>query len=67
LRSANALFEEQNGGVLFRVEVADLPWMARLLAGLGIPFLIHHPPELHEVMREYAETLANYAQRSSEE
>jgi predicted DNA-binding transcriptional regulator YafY len=67
LRSANALFEEQNGGVLFRVEVADLPWMARLLAGLGIPFLIHHPPELHEVMREYAETLASYAQRHSEE
>jgi predicted DNA-binding transcriptional regulator YafY len=67
LRSANALFEEKNGGVLFRVEVADLPWMARLLAGLGIPFLIHHPPELRDVMREYAETLARYAQRSGEE
>jgi len=67
LRSANALFEEKNGGVLFRVEVADLPWMARLLAGLGIPFLIHHPPELHAVMREYAETLARYAQSTDGE
>jgi len=64
LRSANARFEEIGDGVLFRVEVADLPWMARLLAGLGVPFRIHHPPELHDVMRQYAETLAGYAQRS---
>ena len=61
LRSANARFEVMDGGVLFRVEVADLPWMARVLAGLGIPFRIHHPPELHGVMRHYAETLAGYA------
>src|SRR5262245_55684027 len=67
LRSANARFEEKDGGVLFRVEVADLPWMARLLAGLGVPFLIHHPPELHAVMREYAETLARYAQSTDGE
>lgn len=67
LRSANARFEEKDGGVLFRVEVADLPWMARLLGGLGVPFLILHPPELRDVIREYAETLASYAQRSVEE
>nr|WP_281276453.1 hypothetical protein [Dictyobacter kobayashii] len=28
--------------------------MARLLAGLGIPFIIHHPPELRAVFRQYA-------------
>jgi predicted DNA-binding transcriptional regulator YafY len=67
LRSANAFFEEKDGGVLFRVEVADLPWMARLLAGLGAPFAIHHPPELRDVMRQYADTLAGYAQRSDRE
>jgi predicted DNA-binding transcriptional regulator YafY len=66
LRSANARFEEMDGGVLFRVEVADLPWMARTLAGLGVPFRILHPPELPEVMREYAEALASYAQPSGE-
>jgi predicted DNA-binding transcriptional regulator YafY len=62
LRSANALFAEKDGGVLFCVEVADLPWMARVLAGLGVPFRIHHPPELRDVMTEYAEALACYAQ-----
>jgi predicted DNA-binding transcriptional regulator YafY len=67
LRSANARFEEKDSGVLFRVEVADLPWMARLLAGLGLPFRIHHPPELRDVVREYAETLAGYALRSGGE
>jgi predicted DNA-binding transcriptional regulator YafY len=62
LRSANALFEEQASGVLFCVEVADLLWMARVLAGLGVPFRIHHPPELCEVISRYAEALARYAQ-----
>src|SRR5215469_16069132 len=62
LRSANALFEEKDSGVLFCVEVADLPWMARVLAGLGVPFRIHHPPELRDVLSRYAEALARYAQ-----
>jgi predicted DNA-binding transcriptional regulator YafY len=66
LQSANARVEEKDGGVLFCVEVADLPWMARLLAGLGVPFRIYHPPELHDVMRQYAATLASYARRSGE-
>jgi predicted DNA-binding transcriptional regulator YafY len=62
LHSANALFEEKDGGVLFCVEVADLPWMARVLAGLGVPFRIQHPPELRDVMSRYADALARYAQ-----
>jgi predicted DNA-binding transcriptional regulator YafY len=61
LRGANARFEEKDGGVLFCVEVADLPWMARLLAGLGAPFRILHPPELCDVMSDYADALARYA------
>jgi predicted DNA-binding transcriptional regulator YafY len=65
LRSANARLEEKDGGVLFSVEVADLPWMARLLAGLGVPFHIYHPPELRDVMREYADSLASYAHATS--
>jgi predicted DNA-binding transcriptional regulator YafY len=58
-----ACFEEANGGVWYRVDVEDLPWMARLLAGLGVPFIVHHPPELCEVIREYARTLVSYAER----
>jgi hypothetical protein len=40
--------------------------MVRLLAGLDIPFLIHHPPELRKVVHQYALTLAGYAQRLDE-
>jgi predicted DNA-binding transcriptional regulator YafY len=64
LRQPRACFEAAEGGVLFRVDVDDLPWMARLLAGVGIPFIVHHPRELCEVMRQYARTLASYAERS---
>ncbi len=64
LRIPKAFFEEVSDGVLFRVDVGDLPWMARLLAGLGIPFIVHRPLELREVLRQYALTLMSYAQRS---
>lgn len=60
-------FEEANQGVLIRCEVEDLPWMARLLAGLGIPFMIHHPPELRTVFRQYALTMMSYAERNEPE
>jgi len=63
-RQPKACFEEANGGVLLRVDVEDLPWMARLLAGLGLPFIIHRPRELCDVVRQYARTLASYAERS---
>jgi len=63
-RQPKACFEEAEGGVLLRVDVEDLPWMARLLAGLGVPFTIHRPPELCEVVHQYARTLASYAERS---
>jgi predicted DNA-binding transcriptional regulator YafY len=56
-------FEEAKQGVLIRCEVDDLPWMARLLAGLGIPFVIHRPPELRAVLRHYALEVMSYAQR----
>lgn len=66
LRLPQAFFEEKDDGVLFRVEVEDLPWMARLLAGLGIPFIIHHPPELRDAICQYALALTNYAQQRYE-
>lgn len=64
-RLSKGHFEEVNGGgVLVRSEVEDLPWMARLLAGMGIPFTIHHPPELRAVFRQYALTMMSYAERT---
>jgi predicted DNA-binding transcriptional regulator YafY len=57
-----AFFEEKSGGILFRGEVSDLPWMAQKLAGLGMRFIIHRPHELRDVMSQYAQQLANYAQ-----
>ena len=60
-------FTEANGGVLIRCEVDDLPWMARLLVGLGIPFLIHRPSELRTVVREYALEMIRYAEQDEPE
>jgi predicted DNA-binding transcriptional regulator YafY len=56
-------FEEANGGILFRMDVDDLPWVARQLAGMGVPFIVHRPRELCDVLREYARTLVGYAER----
>lgn len=66
MRLPKAFFEEANNGVILRFEVEDLPWTARYLAGLGLPFIIHHPPELRAVVRHYALTLANYAEQTEE-
>lgn len=41
-----------------RVEVDDLRWMARLLAGAGLPFCVEAPPELAEAVQAYAQELA---------
>jgi predicted DNA-binding transcriptional regulator YafY len=62
-RFPKALFEEVDKGVILRVDVEDLPWMARFLAGLGVPLIIHHPPELRNVLHHYALTMASYAER----
>jgi predicted DNA-binding transcriptional regulator YafY len=59
-----AWFEEVEDGVILRVDVEDLPWMARFLAGLSIPFIIHRPHELCDVVRQHARTLLRYAERS---
>lgn len=60
-------FKEAKQGVLIRCEVDDLPWMARLLAGLGIPFVIHQPPELRTVFRHYVLEMMDYAERDEPE
>ena len=61
-RLSHAYFEEVHNGVLMRGDVEDLQWMARFLAGLGVPFIIHRPAELRTVLRQYALTLVSYAE-----
>jgi predicted DNA-binding transcriptional regulator YafY len=63
-RLPKAQFEEVENGVMVRGDAEDLPWVARFLAGLGVPFVIHEPPELREVLRQYALTIASYAERA---
>ncbi|QBD76086.1 YafY family transcriptional regulator [Ktedonosporobacter rubrisoli] len=64
-RLSKAQFIAADNGVIMRGDVADLPWVARFLAGLGVPFIIHHPPELRAAIQHYAHTLANHAEQSA--
>jgi predicted DNA-binding transcriptional regulator YafY len=59
-----AWYEEVEDGVILRVDVEDLPWMARFLAGLSIPFIIHRPRELCDVVRQHVQTLLRYTEQS---
>jgi len=42
------------------------PLKARILSGLGVPFIVRHPPELRTLLRQHALTIAGYAERSEE-
>ncbi|HEX8036576.1 MAG TPA: YafY family protein, partial [Ktedonobacterales bacterium] len=59
-------FTQMHDGVLIQVEVEDLLWMARLLAGLGMPFKIQHPPELRVVFQQYVLTMLRYAEQTND-
>lgn len=60
-----ASFEEATGGVVLRSEVPDLDRAARDLAGVGVPLVVRHPPELRAALRDYALALARDADRLS--
>ncbi|MDQ2655522.1 MAG: YafY family transcriptional regulator [Chloroflexota bacterium] len=45
-----------------QVEVDDLRWMARLLAGSGLPFVIETPLDLADAIRDYAAELVIHAE-----
>jgi predicted DNA-binding transcriptional regulator YafY len=59
-----ALFAADGAGATMRVDVEDLPWMARFLAGLGVRVIVRHPAELRTVLREYALALLSDAERT---
>ncbi|HEV7935618.1 MAG TPA: YafY family protein [Actinomadura sp.] len=54
---------EQDGGVLLRTRVQRLEGMARMLAGLGWPFVIRRPEELRTAVRELGAALTAEAER----
>ena len=57
------IYAAKSHEVLMRGDVEDLPWLACFLAGLGVPLVIHHPPELQTALRDYAFLLASYAEQ----
>jgi len=58
-----ATLEPEADGVVFRAYVADLDWIAYVLAGLRCPLVIRNPPELRDAMRKLAERIAATAGR----
>jgi predicted DNA-binding transcriptional regulator YafY len=59
--------EPQDAGVLLRIGADDLDWIARYLAGLGIPFKVLAPAELQTAIREMAERLLGAASAAGPE
>jgi hypothetical protein len=55
--------EEVEGGVLMRSSISDLGWMARVLAGLGFPFVVRRSPELREALGRRVAEIATLAGR----
>jgi predicted DNA-binding transcriptional regulator YafY len=53
------------GSTRIQVEVDDLRWMARLLAGSGLPFIVESPQELREAIRAYAAELVAQMERTA--
>lgn len=48
-------------GVLFQCQYEDIDSMARYLISLGLPFVIHEPPELREALLRLAEQMVQVA------
>ncbi|MFB9237704.1 helix-turn-helix transcriptional regulator [Plantactinospora siamensis] len=51
-------------GVLMSTSAERLDGMARMLAGLGVPFTIRHPAALRDAVRDLAASLARYAENA---
>ncbi len=54
---------EAPGGVVVHARAQQLPGVARMLAGWGVPFTVLRPDELRAAIARYAEELAGYASR----
>ncbi|MCW3098749.1 MAG: YafY family transcriptional regulator [Chthonomonadaceae bacterium] len=56
-----AVLEPVDSGVMLRCSTFDLPWMARILAGLDCSFVVHRPVELKEAIKQHAISLMETA------
>jgi predicted DNA-binding transcriptional regulator YafY len=56
---------EAAGGVLLRCRAQRLDGMAQMLSGLGWPFTVVRPDELHAALVEHATRLTQYAGRTA--
>lgn len=59
----SATFEQVPGGVVLRMDVDRLEWLARLLLTLECPFVIREPPQLRDALREVASEVVALAAR----
>ncbi|GAA4070475.1 YafY family protein [Actinomadura miaoliensis] len=62
--ASTATLSRVDGGVLMTTRADDLDGMARMLAGLGWPFVIRRPAELRDAVRRLADTLRAHADRT---
>lgn len=63
LNERSATLEPVEGGVVLRMFVERLDWLARLLMSLECPFVVRRPPELRTALRELAAEASVYAER----
>ncbi|MFI0408869.1 helix-turn-helix transcriptional regulator [Actinomadura sp. 3N508] len=61
--ATTAALTEQDGGVVMVARAERLDGMARMLAGLGFPFVVRRPAELRGHVRDLARTLEEQAGR----
>jgi predicted DNA-binding transcriptional regulator YafY len=59
----SAVLEQAPDGVVLRINVESLDWLARLLLTLECPFVIRAPAELRDALREVARQAAALADR----
>jgi predicted DNA-binding transcriptional regulator YafY len=52
-------------GAIYQVNASDLDWVARHLAGRGVPFTVLGPPELNDALRRYADEIVARANGAS--
>jgi predicted DNA-binding transcriptional regulator YafY len=58
-----ANLEQTSEGVLLTTQADDLRYAARLIVGLGVPFVVLRPAELKVELHKLAEEVIGYAQR----
>ncbi|MFF5288667.1 helix-turn-helix transcriptional regulator [Paractinoplanes globisporus] len=53
--------DADDGWVLVRLRAERLDWLPGVLAGLGLPFVVHGPAELRDLVRTWSRRLADCA------